>query len=413
MVALQRDIRTSAKTLPRPLVETAAEAYLVPPRLGVSSRAVASSLTPPLRLVTFPLVASSRDFDAVPKIFYALRMAEPVRKVPAPLMVDFDSSEDERVPFVFGWRLELVRQPGGGVVERDVPLGAAALLDPQIGDCLVQGSYHYGISQMLFDLFDRRYRAESDVFVSSDLKMCWGIEGLEEPAPDLAVVRGIRDKEANRDSFDVVQEGVLPCLVVEVVSSRTAEHRRADYEEKVRIYERAGVPEYLLVDPQLRLMTPRMRISGHRLDASGRYKDIEPDPAGRLLSETTGVWFSVSVDGQRLWVIDAETGERLLTARDVESLAEREAAARRLAEDLADEEMVARRLAEDLAKREATARQLAEDLAEREAGARRLAEELADREMAARRLTEELVEHQAAELARLREELARLKGSPS
>jgi Uma2 family endonuclease len=353
------------------------------------------------------------DFDAVPNIFYALDMAEPVRKVPAPLMVDFDSSEDGRDPFVFGWRLELVRQPGGGAVERQVPLDAAALVDPQIGDCLVQGSYHYGVSQMLFDLFDRRYRAEREVFVSADLKICWGIEGLEEPAPDVAVTRGVRDKEANRDSFDVVQEGVLPCLVIEVVSSRTAEHRRADYEEKVRIYQQAGVPEYLLVDPQLHLKAPRMRLSGHRLDASGLYRDIEPDRAGRLLSETTGVWFTVSADGQRLWLVDAETGEKLLTSRETDDRVEQEAAARQNAEALAEREAVARRLAEELAEREATARRLAEELAGRELAARRLAEELAEREMAARLLTEDLVEHQATELARLREELARLKGSSS
>jgi len=266
---------------------------------------------------------------------------------------------------------------------------------------------------MLFDLFDRRFRAERDVFVSSDLKICWGIEGLQEPAPDLAVMRGVRDKEANRESFDVVQEGALPCLVVEVVSSRTAEHRRADYEEKVRIYEQAGVPEYQLVDPQLHLKAPRMRISGHRLDASGLYQDIEPDRAGRLLSETTGVWFTVSADGQRLWLVDAETGEKLLTSRETDDRVEQEAAARQHAEALAERAAVAQRLAEELAEREAAARRLAEDLAEREATARRLAEELAEREMAARLLTEDLIEHQAAELARLREELARLKGSPS
>jgi Uma2 family endonuclease len=276
------------------------------------------------------------DFDATLRIFYAPRMAQPVRKVPAPLLVDFEPSEGGQDPFVFGWRMELVRQPGGGFAEREVPLGAGALLDPQIGDHLVQGTYHFGVSKMLFDLFDRRYRAEKDVLVSSDLKICWGIEGLPEPAPDVAVMRGVRDKEANRDSFDVVQEGVLPCLIVEVVSSRTAEHRRADYETKVDIYERAGVPEYVIVDSQLHLKAPRVRITGHRRDASGRYRDIEPDRAGRLLSEATGVWFTVSADGQRLSLVDAETGERLLTAREVEDLAERQAAdLARLREELA------------------------------------------------------------------------------
>ena len=263
-------------------------------------------------------------------IFYALLMSEPVRKAPAPVLVD--PSEDEQDAFVFGWRSEHVLLPGGGFAEREIPLTAADLLDPKIGDHLVQGTHHFGIAQMLFDLFDRRYRAEKDVFISSDLKICWGIKGLPDPAPDVAVIRGVRDKEENRDSFDVVREGVLPCLIVEVVSSRTAEHRRADYEKKVAIYERAGVPEYVIVDPQLHLKRPKMRISGYRREASGRYRTIEPDREGRVLSETTGLWFSVSADGQRLWLVDAVTGERMLISREVEDLAERESESRRLAE---------------------------------------------------------------------------------
>ena len=291
-------------------------------------------------------------------------MAKPLRRV-------LESVENERDPFVFGWRMEFVRQPGGGVEERQVPLNAADLLDPQINDYLACGSHHVGVCRMLFDLFDRRYRAEKDVFISSDLKICWGIEGLPDPAPDVAVIRGVRDKEENRDSFDVVREGVLPCLIVEVVSSRTAEHRRADYEKKVAIYERAGVPEYVIVDPQLHLKRPKMRISGYRREASGRYRAIAPDREGRLLSESTGLWFTVSADGQRLWLVDAVTGERLLTSREVEDLAERESESRRLAEARA--------------KREAESRRLAEDHAERK----------------------------AAELEQLRAELARLKGSHS
>jgi Uma2 family endonuclease len=37
-----------------------------------------------------------------------------------------------------------------------------------------------------------------------------------------------------------------------VVSSKDAETRRNDYEKKVQIYERAGIPEYLIYDPPTR-----------------------------------------------------------------------------------------------------------------------------------------------------------------
>ena len=91
-----------------------------------------------------------------------------------------------------------------------------------------------------------------------------------------------------RRSFQALKEGTFPALVIEVVSDEP-EHRSADHEEKVRIYERAQVPEYVILDPP----SPpedRCRLTGYRLNAAGRYEPIVPDGEGRLLSSTTGLW---------------------------------------------------------------------------------------------------------------------------
>jgi Uma2 family endonuclease len=61
-------------------------------------------------------------------------------------------------------------------------------------------------------------RSRDDLAVFADLKMRWGIPGLKNPGPDIAVVPGVRDKKRKRDSFDVMKEGTRPCLVIEVVS---------------------------------------------------------------------------------------------------------------------------------------------------------------------------------------------------
>ncbi|HEX7184711.1 MAG TPA: Uma2 family endonuclease [Thermoanaerobaculia bacterium] len=257
-------------------------------------------------------------------------MAEPAKRGPALSPSDFGVPEDD--PFVFGWRLQCVPLPGGGFEDREIPLTAEALVDPQFGDVLPQSEQHFELLKALFDMLQSRYEAEPDVLVCSDMKMLWSIPGLEEPAPDVAVIRGVRPGGKKRDSFNVVQEGTRPCLVIEVVSSKTAEHRRADYETKVKIYQRAGVPEYLILDPQPFLATPRLRLSGYRLDATGRYRPIQEDSEGRILSETTGLWFSVAPDGQRLWLVDAATGERFLTLTEEKDRANREAEARQAAE---------------------------------------------------------------------------------
>ncbi len=233
-------------------------------------------------------------------------MGEPARKAPA-----FEDSADED-PFRLGWRLRRVRLPDGRTELREEPLTAADLLDPQLGDHVTQNSWHVAVVHELLDILSWRYESRPDVFVSCDLKMIWRIRGLPNPAPDLAVIPGVRDKTRFRRSFDVRKEGTRPALVIEVVSDEP-EHKSADHDEKVRIYERAGIGEYLILD----LPNPVCRLTGYRLDAAGRYQPILPDSEGRLLSATTGLWFRVAPEGRSLHLFDAAKGERLLSSSEV------------------------------------------------------------------------------------------------
>lgn len=81
--------------------------------------------------------------------------------------------------------------------------------------------------------------------IMSDFKMLWGIPGLSEPAPDLAVIPNVTTKEVYHSSFNVMAEGTRPCLVVEVVSPKYA----GDETTKVDVYEQAGIQEYIIYDP--------------------------------------------------------------------------------------------------------------------------------------------------------------------
>jgi Uma2 family endonuclease len=265
-------------------------------------------------------------------------MAQPVRNSPAPLPLDPGFAEDDEDSLVFGWRYGRFRRADGGIEVREIPLTADDLLNPRVGDHVVQNNRHAVVSILLYEMLKRRYEAMADVMVSFDLKIRWGVRGLKSPAPDVAVIPGVRARDKFRRSFHVRQERAFPSLVIEVVSGESDddEQRLADYEKKVVIYERAGVPEYLIVDPQVHLEQPLLRLTGYRLDARGRYRPIEPDGQGRLLAETVGLWFAVAPDGRDPWLIDAATGERLLNPTEIEAAAEErvtaEQAARRAAE---------------------------------------------------------------------------------
>lgn len=261
-------------------------------------------------------------------------MAEPARRAPA----SWDSEHSSDDPYRYGSGLRRVRLPDGRVEVREVPLTPEDFLDPQVGDHLTQNSFHHEFVTALSDMIRRRYESHPDVLVSSDLKMRWGIPGLRNPSPDLAVIPGIRDKKAIRRSFAVQKEGTRPCLVVELVSDDPV-IRSKDHKEKVTIYERAGIQEYLILDPPFVTPSGCFQMTARRLDPKGRYRLVEPDGQGGFLSETTGLWFRLTPDRQEIYVIDTETGKRLESSTELEAratLAEaraaREAEARREAE---------------------------------------------------------------------------------
>lgn len=283
-------------------------------------------------------------------------MANPLRKVPFP---------EEPDPFRYGSRWRRVRLPNGEVVEQEIPLTPEDLLDPQPGDEVTQSDPHAQVVTTLYELLKRHYESVEDVVLLFDMKILWGISGLPDPSPDLAVVRGARKREG-RSTYKVPEERVLPSLIIEVVSYSDAEMYQNDHDKKVKIYQRVGIPEYLIVDPPFP-PSDSLTLTAYRMAPDGRYRRIEPDSRGRIYSETTQLFFAPSGDGRTVRVGNAETGEWLRSG---------------------SEEQAAREAAEERATREADARKAAEERAVREAEGRKAAE---------------------AENARLRAELERLK----
>jgi Uma2 family endonuclease len=260
---------------------------------------------------------------------------------------EWEPAPDDADPFRYGWRPKLVHLPGDKVEEQRIPLTAADLLDPQLGDeILTQGGPHATLATDLHELIKRHFKKDGSVLVTFDRKIRWGIRGLLEPSPDVAVIRGVRDREkaARASTFDVPKEGVRPCLVVEVVSPQYEEIRDNDYVAKVDIYERAGIPEYVILEPTFN-WGDHIQLTGYRLGPDGHYRPIELDGEGRLLSETTGLLFGEDVDGSVL-LTDARTGERLKKPTQLE--ADVEAAQKRAAREArrATREAEARKAAE-------------------------------------------------------------------
>lgn len=254
----------------------------------------------------------------------------------------------------------------GKLVVEEIPLTLEALLDPREGDEVTQDPLHHRVLGPLDDTLRRWLERSPDVAVYYDRMIRWGIPGLRQVSPDVFVLKGLEDRErVGQGTYFFQEHGIVPSLVIEVVSPSYPSQIAKDEIHLKALYEEVGVEEYVLVYPP-GFPVP-MGLRAFRLDDQGRYREIPKDRRGRIRSRTTGLYFSMDPDRGQVVLEDVATGDRLLTA---------------------EEEEAARQRAQIRAAREKAARQEAERHAEEEASARRHAEE---------------------EVARLREELERLR----
>jgi Uma2 family endonuclease len=256
-------------------------------------------------------------------------MGEPARKLPTGESWTGHRVPDEE-PSGISVLQRWVERADGRMELLELPLTPELFLDPQLGDKMVQGNPHVRAIFALYELISRHLSSEPGTYVFSDLKHLIG-PGLG-PAPDISVVRGLAP-DRDFESYDLRSE-VPPCFVIEVVSPSNARIRQTDEVDKVKVYEKVGIQEYLLVDLPRRANGHRFQLKGYRLGPDRRYLPMQPDAEGRYVSEATSLAFGVSPDGGKIHVFDLETGERLLADEEQEEAlrAQREELARLRAE---------------------------------------------------------------------------------
>jgi Uma2 family endonuclease len=215
----------------------------------------------------------------------------------------------------------------------------------------------------LIHMLERRYEASANVYVSGDLFIYFE-RGKPSAVvcPDVFVVFGV--PKGKRETYKLWDEKVSPSFVIEVTSKSTEDE---DRDNKPRKFATLGVEEYFLFDPRDEYLEPQLQ--GYRW-AGGRYRPIGLEPDGSLLSLTTGL--RLRAEGEHLRLVDATTGEPLLSTDEEVAVAEERAAR---AEERAAQEAAARRAAEERAAQETAGRRAAEERAAQEAAA--LREEIA------------------------------------
>ena len=151
------------------------------------------------------------------------------------------------------------------------------------------------------------FEGDPNTFVGMDLLLYYTKDKPEDVvAPDVFVVFGAPDKY--RHNYKVWEEGKVPDFVLEVASQSSV---RENLGWKKDVYERIGVREYCVFDPQGCLHWPRLQL--YRLEG-GVYERVstrdDRDSPLAVTSETLGLELRFEDDRLRLW--DPEPREYLL-----------------------------------------------------------------------------------------------------
>jgi Uma2 family endonuclease len=327
-------------------------------------------------------------------------MTHPVATAPAPL-----PDED---PFRYGWRYVRRPTPDDPDHLEQVPLTLDDVLHPEVGDFLVHSDRHETDRMYLTAVLRARLEPSGQAIVLSDVRVAWDVPDLRPHGPDVMVIPGLRERR-DWSTFDVVEEGARPALIIEITSPETREN---DVERKVAHYARAGVAQYVIVDNVGRRGERQLRLLDYRL-VGEHYRLQPPDARGWVYLELAGLWLGVEGDHVVCYTDDGTAFGDYATvvqqaAEEAAARAEAEARARaaeeqaRAAEAQAQQEAAARAEAEARARAAEEQARAAEAQAQQEAAARAEAEAQARREAAARAEAEARLRELEAELRRLR-----------
>lgn len=140
-------------------------------------------------------------------------------------------------------------------------------------------------------------------------------------SPDTMVVEPSHAVDDNVKSYTIGKDGPVPLLTAEVLSARSAQQR--DLKEKMIVYARLGVAEYILVNESGKYLPERLLLK--RLHKDGTYKDYKDADGG----VTSKLGFRLIMEADGLRVIDQATGARYIRPMEAEA----EGRARRRAEE--------------------------------------------------------------------------------
>ena len=168
-----------------------------------------------------------------------------------------------------------------------VPLSLEEALHPQEEDHYTVSNLHTRDRNYLRNVFSSRIAPIQGAFVVADRRIAWDAEGTYAHGPDVAVIFNVSERKL-WSTFNVVEEGTRPALIIEVTSWSTREN---DVEKKVVEYAEAGVARYVIVDADESNGTRTISFIHYQLpDGASEYEELPISANGRVWLPEVKLW---------------------------------------------------------------------------------------------------------------------------
>ena len=264
------------------------------------------------------------------------------------------SARKKKDSYLYGWRESVRVLPNSKKIYERVPLTLEDILHPQVGDFRMHSREHQRFCRYLCDVLENRVADDPTAAVLDDVLVAWAHPGIRGHGPDIAVIFNVQQQQ-NWSTFDEVEEGTKPSLIIEITSPSTYS---VDLETKVDHYAQVGVEWYVIVDIAIRRDMPEKRLLGYQLTPDG-YESLEPNGNGWLWLAPVNLW--LGWHGENIACYDADGNLMEVGGRRVEEAQARAAAAEKRADDAAQARAAAEKRADDAAQARAAAEKRAND----------------------------------------------------
>lgn len=195
------------------------------------------------------------------------------------------------------------------VVELKSPSKSEIIYPDSDGQPMADNTEHFQLIVLIKENLEILFAADENVFVAGDL-LWYPVEGDNQlrQAPDVMVAFG-RPKGRRGSYQQWREENIAPQVVFEILSP---ESRPSEMAKKFQFYDRYGVEEYYLYDPD-------------RLDLTGWLRQGEKlaviDQMSGWVSPRLGIKFELTESGLELIRPD---GQKFLTSQELAQRAEAE-----------------------------------------------------------------------------------------